>query len=240
MNPKIDPNRIPQHVAIIMDGNGRWAQKRKLPRIAGHKVGAENFRKIGTYAKNIGIKYLTVYAFSTENWKRPEEEVSAIMSLLGKYLEDALKEMREENISIRVIGDLSRFDGELGDLIARTNEMAEQVNSQLVASLCVNYGGRNELVNACKALCADVKNNKISEKDITEDTIKHYLYSPDIPDPDLIIRTGGELRLSNFLMWQSAYSEFYFTDTYWPDFSTSDLDLAIIEYQHRLRRYGGI
>ena len=229
-----DFDRLPRHIAIIMDGNGRWAKKRGLPRTAGHAAGAEVFRKIATYCKDIGIQYFTVYAFSTENWKRPAEEVEAIMKLLGKFLSEALWDMEKNRVKVKFLGDLSPLSEDLRTLIAETEEISKKYDGVQV-NLCVNYGGRDELVRGV--------NEWIREhpgEEMTEAEISRRLYTRDIPDPDLIIRPSGEYRLSNFLMWQSAYTEFYFTDVLWPDFTTEDMDKAIVAYQSRDRRYGGI
>ncbi|MBR4157696.1 MAG: di-trans,poly-cis-decaprenylcistransferase [Oscillospiraceae bacterium] len=229
---KVDAVNLPRHIAVIMDGNGRWAKKRGLPRTAGHAVGAETFRRIATHCRDLGVEYLTVYAFSTENWKRPPEEVSAIMSLLDKYLHEAIETMERDHIRMAVFGDTSVLSPSLQELIAGTREISTHY-SGFQANICVNYGSRAEIVRAARA-CVE------SGKEITEDALSGEMYSAGIPDPDLVIRPGGEYRLSNFLLWQSAYAELYFTDTLWPDFTESDLDAAIISYQHRSRRYGGV
>ena len=229
-----DLSRLPRHIAIIMDGNGRWAKKRGLPRTAGHAAGAEVFRKIATYCKEIGIQYLTVYAFSTENWKRPPEEVEAIMGLLEKFLVEAIRDMEKNRVKVKFLGDISVLSPNLRKLIAETEEISEKYSGVQV-NLCVNYGGKDELVRAVNAC---IREN--GGKEITEDDIAGHLYTAGIPEPELIIRPSGEYRLSNFLMWQSAYSELYFTDILWPDFTSKDLDDAIVEFQHRDRRFGGI
>ena len=226
---------LPRHIAIIMDGNGRWAKKRGLPRTAGHAAGAETFRRIASYCRDLGIEYLTVYAFSTENWKRSAEEVSAIMGLLKKYLEEAIEKMRRENVRIRVLGDLSPLSPELRALIDRVEAIDETLETRTQANLCVNYGGRDEIVRAVKAWEADPDRGELTEAELSK-----YLYTAGMPDPDLIIRPSGEERISNFLLWQSAYSEFYFTDVLWPDFTERDMDAAIEAYQKRDRRYGGV
>jgi undecaprenyl diphosphate synthase len=214
-----------------MDGNGRWAKKRGLPRQAGHAGGAETFRKIAAHCRDIGIAYLTVYAFSTENWARPQTEISAIMSLLEQYLREALDVMARDNIRMRVLGDISALSPELRGLIEKTDEISRQYKG-FQANICINYGARAEIVRAA-VLTAQAG-------DISERGIAQNLWSADIPDPDLIIRTGGEYRLSNFLLWQAAYSELYFTPTLWPDFTTDEIDGAIADYQRRSRRFGGI
>ena len=229
---QVDMSRLPRHIAIIMDGNGRWAKKRGLPRTAGHKVGAETFRDIATYCKELGMDYLTVYAFSTENWKRPAEEVSAIMSLLEQYLLEAVDTMERDYIRLRFFGDLSALSPELQALAHRTDDISGHYDG-FQANICLNYGGRAEILRAAQ-LCA------AAGEDWTEENFSKYLWSAGIPDPELIIRPSGELRLSNFLLWQCAYSEFYFCDTLWPDFTRADLDKAIIDYQKRDRRFGGV
>ena len=232
-----DAERLPKHIAIILDGNGRWAKKRGLPRTAGHARGAENFRKIATYCKNIGVDYLTVYAFSTENWKRPPEEVKTIMKLLNNYLHEAIDTMERDHIKMKVLGDVSGLSPELQELVRKTDEISARYDG-FQANICLNYGGRDEIVHAAKRCAEDLAAGKISELD--EEGFGRYMYSADIPDPDLLIRPGGEKRISNFLLWQCAYSEFYFTDVLWPDFSTDELDKAIAEFQSRDRRYGGV
>ena len=229
--------RVPRHIAIIMDGNGRWAQKRGLPRTAGHSVGAETFRRIATYCKNIGLEYLTVYAFSTENWKRPPEEVASIMALLEKYLLEAIEKMEKEQIRLHIMGNLEPLSPRLRELAAHATEISEKLKGFQV-NLCLNYGGRDEIVRAVRKYAQDYKNGLVG--DIDEESFGNYLYSAGIPDPDLIIRPSGELRLSNFLIWQSAYSELYFTDVLWPDFTEAELDRAIEAYSRRNRRFGGI
>ena len=227
----------PQHIAIIMDGNGRWAKKRGLPRTAGHAAGAESFRTIANYCRTLGVKYLTVYAFSTENWKRSADEVAGIMRLLGRYLREALEDMEKNRVCFRFFGDLSKLSPELqklcNDAVSRSAEYDVQVN------FCLNYGGRDEIVRAAQSFAADVAAGKCQPGDLTEEMLSQYLYSKDVPDPELIIRPSGELRTSNFLLWQSAYSEYVFMNVLWPDFSPADLDAAIEEYHRRNRRFGG-
>ena len=229
---------IPRHVAIIMDGNGRWAKRRGLPRTAGHAVGSENFRKIATYCKNIGMDYLTVYAFSTENWKRPAEEVSAIMKLLKKYLDEAVATMARDRIRMKVFGNTEALPEELRELVARTDEISAGYEG-FQANICLNYGGRDEIITAARRYAEDLAAGR-TDGELTEDLFSSYLYSAGIPDPELIIRTGGEQRISNFLLWQCAYSEFYYTDTLWPDFGPAELDKAIAAYNARDRRFGGV
>jgi undecaprenyl diphosphate synthase len=229
---------VPQHIAIIMDGNGRWAKQRGLPRKAGHKAGAETFRRIAAHCNAIGVKYLTVYAFSTENWKRSEEEVSGIMFLLENYLKEALRDMEKNRIRFRVFGDLSRLAPGLQRLCRETMERSASF-SEVQVNFCLNYGGRDEIVRAARAFAADVAAGKKSPESLTEAEFSMYLDSVGVPDPELVIRPSGELRTSNFLPWQSAYSEYVFMDVRWPDFSAADLDAAIAQFQGRHRRFGG-
>ena len=229
---QVDMSRLPRHIAIIMDGNGRWAKKRGLPRTAGHKVGAETFRSIATYCQELGIQYLTIYAFSTENWKRPKDEVDTLMNLLEQYLQEAIDTMERDHIRLKVLGDAAELSPKLQRMIAETNDISTHYDG-FQANICLNYGGRAEILRAAQ-LCA------AAGEDWTEENFSKYLWSAGIPDPELIIRPSGELRLSNFLLWQCAYSEFYFCDTLWPDFTRADLDKAIIDYQKRDRRFGGV
>ena len=231
-------DRVPRHIAIILDGNGRWAKKRGLPRTAGHAAGSETFRKIAYYCRDIGVEYLTVYAFSTENWKRPEGEVKAIMRLLDKYLREAIDTMERDGMKMRIFGDVSGLSPELQALAAKTDEIADRIDG-FQANVCLNYGGRDEIVHAAKRWAADVAAGK-ADGELTEEIFSRYLYSADVPDPDLLIRPGGEQRLSNFLLWQCAYAEFYFTDVLWPDFTPAELDKAIEVFRRRDRRYGGV
>ena len=234
---EVDFSNLPRHIAIILDGNGRWAQQRNLPRTAGHAAGAETFRKIATYCRDIGLEYLTVYAFSTENWKRPKNEVDTIMSLLEKYLYEAIDRMERDKVKMSYFGDTTVLSPELQELIARTREISRHYEGCQV-NICLNYGGRDEILRAVAQYAQEYKAGTAPE--LTEESFSRYLYSAGVPDPDLLIRPGGELRLSNFLMWQSAYSELYFTDTLWPDFTEADINRAIAAYQHRDRRFGGI
>lgn len=229
----------PRHIAIIMDGNGRWAKKRGLPRTAGHAAGAEAFRRIANYCRTLGVEYLTVYAFSTENWKRSEEEVGAIMKLLGKYLQEALQDMEKNHVRFKFFGDLSRLNPELQKL-CRDAENRSAGFGDVQVNFCLNYGGRDELVKASQAFSADVLAGKYKPEDLTETLLASYLYSDGVPDPELIIRPSGELRTSNFLLWQSAYSEYVFLNVLWPDFGPEDLDEAIAQYHQRNRRFGGV
>ncbi len=234
----VDFDHLPRHIAIIMDGNGRWAKRRHLPRSAGHAAGAETFRTIATYAKDIGLEYLTVYAFSTENWKRPRDEVDAIMSLLKKYLLEAIEKMERDRVKMAFWGDLSPLSPELQALCARTQEISKRYEGCQV-NICLNYGGRDELLHAAQRYAQDCLAGRADVNHLTESDFGGYLYSAGVPDPDLIIRPSGEERLSNFLLWQAAYAEFYYTDTLWPDFKKQDLLKAIGTYQHRARRFGG-
>ena len=236
---RVDFSRLPQHIAIIMDGNGRWAKSRGLPRTAGHAAGAETFRTIATYCREIGIRYLTVYAFSTENWKRPAEEVSAIMGLLKKYLLEAIADMEKEQVRFVFFGDLAPLPTELRQLCEETQERSA-VYEGCQVNICLNYGGRDEILRAAKALAEDCVAGKRDAESLTVEDLSAYLWSAGVPDPDLVIRPSGEMRLSNFLLWQSAYAEFYMTQVCWPDFSKEDLCKALVAYQSRSRRFGGI
>ena len=236
---EVDFDHLPRHVAIIMDGNGRWAKKRGLPRTAGHAAGAENFRTIATYCKDIGLEYLTVYAFSTENWKRPAEEVSAIMGLLKKYLLEAISRMERDRVKMRFFGDLSPLAPELQALCRRTEEISTHYEGCQV-NICLNYGGRDEILRAARAFARDCARGEKLPEELTEVAFDGYLFSAGVPDPDLVIRPSGEIRISNFLLWQSAYAEFYFTDVLWPDFTKEELHKALAAYQGRSRRFGGV
>lgn len=234
---EVDFNNLPRHIAIIMDGNGRWAKKRALPRTAGHAQGAETFRTIATYCKDIGLDYLTVYAFSTENWKRPQDEVSTIMGLLEKYLYEAIERMERDRVKMKFFGDITPLPDKLKQLIERTSEISSHYDGCQV-NICLNYGGRDEILRAAKSCAEELSNG--GNPEFTEEAFSKRLWSGGIPDPDLIIRPGGEMRLSNFLLWQSAYAELYTTDTLWPDFKKDDINNAIAWFQHRDRRYGGV
>ena len=233
----IDLERLPKHVAIIMDGNGRWAKKRGLPRTAGHAAGADSFRRIANYCRPLGVEYLTVYAFSTENWKRSADEVAGIMRLLGRYLREALEDMEKNRVCFRFFGDLSKLSPDLQKLCQTAESRSAEYDVQV--NFCLNYGGRDEIVRAAKSFATDVAEGKRDPEELTEELLSQYLYSKDVPDPELIIRPSGELRTSNFLLWQSAYSEYVFMNVLWPDFSPEDLDQAIEEYHRRNRRFGG-
>ena len=235
----IDLSNIPTHIAIIMDGNGRWAKERLLPRTLGHKAGVEAIRSVIKEGSNLGVKHITLYAFSTENWKRPKLEVEALMNLLNTYLKKELKELHENNVKITTIGDIEVLP--IKSLEAVNNAInTTKDNTGLNLNIALNYGSRNDIKNAVIAIVKNCKSGKIDIKDINEDMISNYLSTKSIPDPDLIIRTSGEQRISNFLLWELAYSEFYFTDVYWPDFNEEELRKAIYVYQSRDRRFGGL
>ncbi len=235
----MDFQRLPRHIAVILDGNGRWAQRRGLPRTAGHKAGAETFRTIATYCRDIGLEYLTVYAFSTENWKRPKEEVETIMVLLKRYLLEAIDTMERDNVRLRFLGDMQALSQELRDLVEQCNAISGRLTG-CQCNICINYGGRAEIAQGARRFAEDCAAGVVKPDDLTEETFEKYLYSAGMPSPELLIRPGGEQRLSNFLLWQCAYAEFYFTDVLWPDFSKEELHRAIAAYQHRNRRFGGV
>ena len=240
-DPAGQGKNLPRKIAIIMAGNGRWATKRGLPRTAGHKAGAETFRRMATYCKNLGVQYLTVYAFSTENWKRSADEVGAIMGLLKRYLLEAVDTMEKDHIRLRFFGDMTPIAPELQALAHRTDEISDQLApGDFQANICLNYGGRDEILRAARRFAAECAAGEKQPEDLTDALFSTYMDSTGIPDPELIIRPSGELRLSNFLLWQCAYSEFYFTDALWPDFDEAELDRAIASYQARDRRFGGV
>lgn len=234
-----NPRVLPKHIGIIMDGNGRWAKKRKLPRSAGHNAGGKVFRKITRYCSDIGIKYLTVYAFSTENWKRPKEEVDALMKLFKDYLEEALSDFKDDSIVVRFIGDKTPFSDDLKALMIE-NEEGSKDRDGMVLNIAMNYGSRDEIVRAVKSISRDVKDGKLDIGSIDESLVSDNLYTAGQPDPDLIIRPSGEYRISNFLLWQSAYTEFVIMNKLWPDFKEKDLDEAIEIFNNRNRRFGGV
>jgi len=234
---ELNKENLPVHIAIIMDGNRRWAKEKDLETKQGHKEGAENLKRIAKYANEIGIKYLTVYAFSTENWKRTEEEVGALMFLLKWYLDDLLNSSDLDNVKINVLGDITRLDPGIQKLILKLEDKTKDYTG-LKLNIAFNYGGRDEITRAVKSIATSVKNNEISVEDINEDLISNNIYTAGMPDPDLLIRPGGEKRISNFLPWQLSYTEFIFTDKYWPDFNRDDLDEAILEYERRNRKFG--
>lgn len=238
-NLSIDNIVLPNHVGIIMDGNGRWAKKRGLPRSAGHSAGAKNFRKIIRYCSDIGIKHLTMYAFSTENWKRPDDEVQALMKLFKQYLEEALRDFQDDTIKLKFIGDIKGFSPEIQSLMIDAQEGSKDRDG-MVLNLAMNYGGRDELVMATKSIAERVQSCEIAVEDIDERLISDSIYTAGQPDPDLIIRPSGEYRTSNFLLWQSAYAEYVIMDKLWPDFNFDDMNYALIEYAKRNRRFGGV
>ncbi len=230
---------VPQHIAIILDGNGRWAKKKGMPRNYGHAQGSKNVERICEDAYKMGVKYLTVYAFSTENWKRPKDEVDALMNLLRNYMKTCLKTAEKNRMRVRVLGDKTALDEDIRTRIAELEE-ATKNNDGLNFQIALNYGSRDEMVRAIRALAADCKEGKVDVESIGESLFEQYLDTHDIPDPDLMIRTSGEQRLSNYLLWQLAYSEFYFTDVLWPDFTKEELVKAIEYYNNRDRRFGGV
>ena len=236
---KINKDSIPEHIAIIMDGNGRWAKKRFLPRSFGHRAGVETIREIVKECNNLGVKYLTLYAFSTENWKRPKEEVNGLMKLLVEYLKNEVNELHKNNVRIKTIGDIEKLP-EFAILELKNAMEKTKNNSGVTMSLALNYGSRSDIKGAIIKILDDCKENNINIDDIDEDFLRRYLSTNFLPDPDLIIRPSGELRLSNFLMWEAAYSEFWFSDINWPDFKKEDLHKAIYDYQNRDRRFGGL
>lgn len=237
MTEEIKP--VPRHVAIILDGNGRWAKKRLLPRNAGHAAGSKNVEKICSAAWNMGIEYVTMYAFSTENWSRPQDEVDALMKLLYSYLKDCIKTSKKNNMQVRVIGDITRLADDLQEQIRELEEVSAR-NTGLHFQVALNYGSRDEIIRAIQKMGRDIRSGQLEPDDITEDTLSGFLDTRGIPDPDLMIRTSGEQRLSNYLLWQMAYTEFYFTDVLWPDFDRAELEKAVEFYRHRDRRFGGV
>ncbi len=236
---KITDRPVPKHIALIMDGNGRWASRRGLPRTAGHAAGSEVFRSIATYCKNIGLQYLTVFAFSTENWKRPPAEIEAILGLLDKYLREAVEKMENDGIRLVLFGDIEPLGDRFRSLIKQTEAINERIKGFQV-NLCLNYGGRDEIRRAAASFARDCVEGKRRPEELTEVMFSDYLYSKGMPEPDLVIRPSGEQRISNFLLWQSAYSEFYYTDLLWPDFTTDEIDRAIEAFRKRDRRFGSV
>lgn len=232
------PEILPEHIGFIMDGNGRWAKRKGLPRSFGHREGAKNFKKIVRYCKDIGIKNISFYAFSTENWKRPQEEIDVIMDLFREYIVDVRKHL-SENTRMIFLGDKSVFDEDLREKMIKLEEDTKHY-TEMNLMIAVNYGGRDELAYAARQLAQKVKDGEVNPEDIDENAIDSHLYTKGIPDVDLIIRPSGELRLSNFLIWQSAYAEYYFTEIMWPDFTPKELDKALIEFANRGRRFGGV
>ncbi|MCF6463304.1 isoprenyl transferase [Clostridium sp. Cult1] len=236
---KIDLDRVPKHVAIIMDGNGRWAKKRFLPRTAGHQEGMKRVIEIVEVAEKLNIKYLSLYAFSTENWKRPKEEIDGLMKLLVQYIRIELDRIHKNNVKIQTMGDLNKLPKFAKKEVERAIEKTKN-NTKMILNIGLNYGGRDEIVRGIKNLLEDYKMGKLKEEDIDEEIFKNYLYTNNLPDPDLLIRPSGELRLSNFMLYQIAYTEFWFSHIYWPDFKEEEFYKAIIDYQRRNRRFGGI
>lgn len=234
----MEEKKIPRHVAIIMDGNGRWAKNRHLPRAMGHSAGAKNVETICQAAFDLGIKYLTVYAFSTENWKRSEDEVNTLMKLLKQYMDGCIEKSRKNNMRVRVIGDISALSDEMQNSIRKLEEYSENFDG-LQFTVALNYGGRDEIIRAVKRLAYDIEAGELKADEISEEKLNGKLDTFELPDPDLLIRTSGELRISNFLLWQLAYTEFYFTDVYWPDFGPEELEKAVEYYGNRDRRFGG-
>lgn len=230
---------VPEHIAIIMDGNGRWAKKRKMPRIKGHYEGMQTVKEITRHASDIGVKYLTLYAFSTENWSRPKDEVNYLMKLPGDFLSTFLPELIEKNVKVKTIGFIDQLPHHTRDAVLKAIEKTKD-NTGLTLVFALNYGGRKEIVSAVQMIAVRYKENKIELSEINEDSFAEYLFTKDMPDPELLIRTSGEERLSNFLIWQSSYSEFVFVDTLWPDFDARELDRCIEIYHNRNRRFGGL
>lgn len=236
---EMDMSRIPKHIGIIMDGNGRWAKSKGLPRKAGHRQGAKTIEKITDYCASIGVEVITAYAFSTENWSRPKEEVDALMDLLYEYLIQVEEKFKNDKTRFIVSGDITKFSPKLQDAISHAIDVTKD-GDRITINLALNYGGRDEIVRASKKLFRDISANKISVDDVNEEVFSQYLDTSGLPEVDLIIRPSGEQRLSNFLLWQAAYAEFWYSDICWPDFSSSDMCAAIIAYQKRDRRYGGV
>jgi undecaprenyl diphosphate synthase len=239
LKAKIDPGKLPRHVAVIMDGNGRWAKKRNMPRVAGHRAGANAVREVVEAARELGIRYLTLYAFSQENWKRPKREVSALMSLLRRFMKDEIEEMLHYEIGMKVIGRTDmlpeRVQQEINETMARTEHC-----QKMTVILALSYGGRMEIVDAARKIAERCAAGELRPAEVDEKLFAEHLYLPDCPEPDLLIRTSGESRLSNFMLWQLSYSEIWFTPTLWPDFTKDEFCHAIIDYQNRDRRFGGI
>ncbi len=231
--------KVPEHIAIILDGNGRWAKAKGMPRTYGHTMGAKNVETICRAANELGVKYVTMYAFSTENWSRPDDEVSALMKLLAEYIKTCMKTAKRDNLRVRFIGDLTRLDEKLQKAVDELTEYSSQFTG-LTLTIAINYGSRDEMIRASRKMAQDVKEGRLEPTDIDEKLFSSYLDTKDIPDPDFMIRTSGEQRLSNYLLWQLAYAEFYFTPVAWPDFTPDELKKAIEEYDKRNRRFGGI
>jgi undecaprenyl diphosphate synthase len=236
---KIDPSKLPEHIAVIMDGNGRWAKKRAMNRIKGHEEGTESVRVIVRTSRNIGIKWLTLYAFSEENWKRPNHEVNALMGILKRFLKSELAEMLDNGIRFQTIGNTDRLPEDVRKLLKETIDKTSE-NNKMVLSLALSYGSRQEILGAVRKIGEDIESGKLHARDISEETFKNGLYTSDIPDPELLIRTSGEYRVSNFLLWQIAYTEIYITPTLWPDFREEEFLHAIEDFQERERRFGAV
>lgn len=236
---ELDMNNIPQHIGVIMDGNGRWAKRRGLPRRAGHKAGADNLERICDYCDSIGVKALTVYAFSTENWSRPEAEVDALMKLLYNYLLTVEEKFRGRNMRLKISGDVTRLSDEIQKAIINAEKVTAS-GTGMVLNVALNYGGRAEITRAAQLAAKDVAEGRLTPDEITDKVIGGYMYTADLPEVDLIIRPSGEMRLSNFLLWQAAYAEFWYSDICWPDFKNDDMKQAILDYQNRSRRFGGV
>lgn len=235
----ISTYNVPQHIAIIMDGNGRWATQRGLPRLKGHKQGAEAVRRCVESAKELGVKYLTLFAFSSENWKRPEAEVRGLMDLMRLYLKKEMAELHKHGVRVKAIGDIDKLDSDIQKMIAKSEDLTKD-NTELTVQIALSYGGRADILNAAKKIVQDCDSGILDIEHLTEDDLSARLYTAGVPDPDLVIRTSGEHRLSNFLMWQLAYAEIFISDVYWPDFSKDDLRKAVEFYALRERRFGGL
>lgn len=239
LKSSLDMKKLPKHIAIIMDGNGRWADRRNLPRVAGHRAGIDSVHEVVELCGELGIRVLTLYAFSAENWKRPPLEINALMKLLLNQLREQTPDLNAKNVRVAVIGDTDRLPRKVSYELQRSIDMTKN-NTGLILNLALNYGGRQEILKAVKSISTDIENGKMKVKDLDENVFSQYLYTSGFPDPDIIIRTSGELRISNFLLWQCAYSELYITDVLWPDFHKKHLLLALVSYQRRKRRFGGI
>ena len=239
LKSSLDMKKLPKHIAIIMDGNGRWADRRNLPRVAGHRAGIDSVHEVVELCGELGIRVLTLYAFSAENWKRPPLEINALMKLLLNQLREQTPDLNTKNVRVAVIGDTDRLPRKVSYELQRSIDMTKN-NTGLILNLALNYGGRQEILKAVKSISTDIESRKLKVKDLDENMFSQYLYTSGFPDPDIIIRTSGELRISNFLLWQCAYSELYITDVLWPDFRKKHLLLALISYQRRKRRFGGI
>jgi undecaprenyl diphosphate synthase len=238
-NVELDMTSIPIHIAFIMDGNGRWAKKRGMPRLVGHNAGTETLKKIVKESKRLGVKIVTFYAFSTENWKRPNEEVDGLMNILVKFIKSEIDEIHNNDIKVNILGDIGRLPDYAKEQVCYALDLTQN-NQSMLFNIALNYGGRDEILHAVKQIASDVKENRLNVEEVDERTFSSYLYTKGMPDPDLLIRTSGEMRLSNFLLWQLAYSEFTFETMFWPDFDETAYQKAIYEYQKRNRRFGAI